>query len=442
MSTRIQARLYNGTRDFLPADMLQRETLLQELRRAFQLYGFAPVETPAMEYLEILLGKYGDDDQLIYKLDYRNDEPARRLALRYDHTVPLARLVACNPDLPMPFKRYQFQPVWRADRPQPRQGRYREFWQCDIDTVGSASMMADAELIAAADGLLAGLQLPDYRIRVNHRGLLGALVAWAGLPAGQEGAVCGAIDKLDKVGLDGVRGELERAVGAGPAIDKLLERLASPVDFAHLEELRTMDDGSGRAHKAIDELLELSSTLGDLGVHTANVAFDLYLARGLSYYTGPIFETVVPSLPHMGSIMGGGRYDQLIGLYSGRDLPATGLTMGLDRILTVLDQLGRRSTAQTPAVVLVTRCFAETDREAIRLAGELRQAGVPTELALETGKLKKQLALADRKGIPYVITLGPDELQAGFILLKHLATGEQEKLAPAEAIRRLGGHTA
>ncbi|MCB1047472.1 MAG: histidine--tRNA ligase [Calditrichaeota bacterium] len=439
MSERITARIYNGTRDFLPAEMLRREALLETLRSAFQLYGFAPVETPAMEYLEILLGKYGDDEKLIYKLDYRNDDPSRRLALRYDHTVPLARLVACNPELPLPFKRYQFQPVWRADRPQPRQGRFREFWQCDIDTIGSASLMADAEIIAAADGLLAGLQLPDYRIRLNHRGLLAALVAWAGLPAGQEAAVCGAIDKLDKVGLDGVRRELDTAVGAGSAVDKLLERLAVPVSMATLPELRSLDTGDGRASRAVDELLELNELLGSLGVNRANVAFDLYLARGLSYYTGPIFETVIPSLPHMGSIMGGGRYDSLIGLYLGREMPATGLTMGLDRILAALAQLGETQSRQTPARVLVTRSFAETDTAAIELAGELRRAGIPTELALEAGRLKKQFALADRKGIPHVITLGPDEQARGLLTLKTLADGTQRALSLADAIRELGG---
>lgn len=437
MSSRIQARLYNGTRDFLPAEMLQREALLAELRRVFQLYGFAPVETPAMEYLEILLGKYGDGDQLIYKLDYRNEDPSRRLALRYDHTVPLARLVACNPDLPLPFKRYQFQPVWRADRPQPRQGRYREFWQCDIDTIGCADRMADAELIAAADSLLESFSLPDYRIRINHRGLLGALVAWAGFEPSSEGAVCVAIDKLDKLGVDGVRAELERTVPVSRAIGRLLEQLGQPLDFAGLSVWRSLDPADERFARAIDELQELASLLETLGVGMERVAYDPTLARGLSYYTGPIFETVVPSLPHMGSIMGGGRYDGLIGLYSGRDLPAVGLSMGLDRILTVLQQLGRGGSRQTPARVLVTRAFAETDRAAIALAGELRRAGIPAELSLEAGKLKRQLAYADRKGIPWAIVVGPDEHAAGTLQLKHLTDGSQQTLAPDRAIALL-----
>ncbi|MFA7331369.1 MAG: histidine--tRNA ligase [Candidatus Delongbacteria bacterium] len=428
----IQPRLYNGTRDLLPADMLPRERVLAEFRRSFQLFGFAPVETPALEYLEILTGKYGDDEaQLLYRLDYRNDDPARRLALRYDLTVPLARLVALHPELPLPFKRYQLQPVWRADRPQPHQGRYREFMQCDLDTVGSTSLSADAEIVAVCADLLGKLELPGFVIRLNHRRLLGAIVELAGLDADQEAAVCGAVDKLDKVGLEGVRKELGQRGLAEAAVARVLELITLPVDFADPAALaaRLADHPAGR--QALDELRELHAQLLTLGVAGAHLKLDLTLARGLSYYTGPIFETVLPALPHMGSLMGGGRYDGLVGMFLGRDLPAVGATLGLDRILTALAQLRPGLAERTPTRVLVSRSFPETDALALQLAARLRGAGVPTEIALEPGKLKKQLAYADKKGIPWVLVLGPDEAAQGQVSARDMRGGRQQTLSLA-----------
>ncbi len=433
MSTRIQPRIYNGTRDFSPAEMSRRETLLEVLRENFRVYGFAPLETPALEYLEILLGKYGDEEQLIYKLDYRNEDPRRRLALRYDLTVPLARYVAQHPDLPLPFKRYQMQPVWRADRPQPRQGRFREFMQCDIDVVGSPSLAADAEVIAACAGLLRRLGLPAFRIGINHRLLLKAMVEAAGIRPELESQVCTAVDKLDKVGLEGVREELAArgiSVKEAECILELMARETTTGRPENLEELSTLENGE-RALRELDELFNLLKPY-DLPADTMRT--DLYLARGLSYYTGPIFEAVVPDLPHMGSVMGGGRYDGLVGMFLGRDIPATGATLGLDRLVAALDQLEIGATERPPARVLVTRYFEETDEAALRLAAELRRAGLPTELALEREKLKKQYALAHRKGIPWVVTLGPEEWSRGELSLKNMATGEQRVLGHRELL--------
>lgn len=429
----IQPRLYNGTRDLLPADLLPRERVLAEFRRTFQLFGFAPVETPALEYLEILRGKYGEDEaQLIYKLDYRNDEPSRRLALRYDLTVPLARLVALHPELPLPFKRYQLQPVWRADRPQPHQGRFREFTQCDIDTVGSASLSADAEIIAVCASLLRALEIPGFVVRISHRGLLAALVELAGLGPEQSGVVCGAVDKWDKVGREGVRAELTQRGVAERAAEAVLELASLPVAFEDPSalEARLVDHEAGRL--ALGELRELFSLLQALGVPAAHLKLDLSLARGLSYYTGPIFETVLPALPHMGSLMGGGRYNGLVGMFSGRDVPAVGATLGLDRILTALAQLRPGSANSTPTRVLVSRSFPETDAQALSLAAGLRAAGVPTEIALEPGKLKKQLAYADKKGIPWVLVLGPDEAAQGRVSVRDMRAGSQDSLGLAE----------
>ena len=429
MAGTIQPRLYNGTRDILPAKMLQRERLLAAMRRSFQLYGFAPVETPAMEYLEILLGKYGDEEQLIYKLDYRNDQADRRLALRYDLTVPLARLVAMNADLPMPFKRYQFQPVWRADRPQPHQGRFREFMQCDLDTVGSKSLLSDAEILATAAELMQQLNLPGFVIRVNHRQLLSAMVEAAGLGLDQEAAVCASIDKLDKVGMEGVARELGKREIPEQAQEQIMALLGREVGLHTLDALGDLAAKSEKAEQALRELEELFSLCRGLGVAEEHLRLDLYLARGLSYYTGPIFETVLPGLPHMGSLMGGGRYDGLVGMFLGRDLPAVGATMGLDRILAAMEQLELPTAASTPTRFLITRFFEETEAQALELAGALRAQGVPTELFHERAKLKKQFSYADRRGIPYVLTLGPDEVKSGAVSVKRMADGHQELVA-------------
>ncbi|MDP2359474.1 MAG: histidine--tRNA ligase [bacterium] len=428
----ITPRLYNGTRDLLPADMLPRERVLAQFRASFQLYGFAPVETPALEYLEILTGKYGDDEQLIYRLDYRNDDPARRLALRYDLTVPLARLIALHPELPLPFKRYQLQPVWRADRPQPHQGRYREFMQCDIDTVGAQGLLADAEIVAVCADLLGRLELPGFVIRLNHRRLLSALVEVAGLERSREGIVCGAVDKLDKIGLAGVRRELEERGIPAAAAERVLALISLPAAFGATEILAAELKDHEEGRRALADLEHMHGILLDLGVAPEHLRLDLTLARGLGYYTGPIFEAVLPALPHMGSLMGGGRYDGLVGIFLGREIPAVGATLGLDRILTALAQLRPGSAAATPTQVLVARAFAETDGEALRLAAQLRRAGLPVETSLDGGKLKKQLAYADKKGIPWVLVLGPDEWAAGQVQVRDMRTGSQRPVPVAD----------
>jgi histidyl-tRNA synthetase len=432
LASKINARRYNGTRDFLPTEMQHREKLLSLMRTAFRLYGFQPAESPAMEYLEILLGKYGDEDKLIYKLDYRNDQADRRLALRYDLTVPLARMIAMNPDLPMPFKRYQFQPVWRADRPQPRQGRFREFYQCDMDSVGTKSLLADAEVIAATNELMNTVGVKSFNIRINHRKLLSAIVGLAGLPDSSEAAVCMSIDKLEKVGLDGVRQELLKREIPAVSANKILDILAIPINGLDISNLKSLAKDSEDVEIALSELAELFSYFELLEIPKDNLRFDLYLARGLSYYTGPIFETIIPELPHMGSVMGGGRYDGLIGMFSGKDIPAVGATIGLDRLLTAMSQLGLGNTAPTETQILITRWFEETDTQAIKLAASLRRAGIKTEIAMERGKLKKQFALADKKQIPLVLTLGPEEWKKGDGSLKDMNSGEQHEVKIAQ----------
>ncbi len=435
--TKIQPRRYSGTRDLTPEMMIQREDIIAMLRDVFNRFGFAPLETPALEYLEILLGKYGDEEKLIYKLDYRNDQPAKRLALRYDLTVPLARCLAQSTDLTLPFKRYQIQPVWRADRPQPRQGRFREFYQCDIDTIGVEDISADAEIVQLQYDLLRALKIPGFRIRVSDRRLLRGLVELAGIPLDLEASVCTAIDKQDKIGREGVQKELtDRGIDAEPGT-RLLALLDEPLTWESIADWRERVSASEQAVAALDDLSRMRTILAAAGVDMGQVVPDPWLARGLDYYTGPIFETVIPQLPHMGSVTGGGRWDGLIGLYSDQDLPATGCTIGLDRLLAAMEQLDLLQERTTRTAVLVTLFFEETAEYSRQLATRLREAGVPTETFLGQGKLKKQFNYANRKQIPWVVVAGVDEMEQGVFTLKEMITGEQETVSFDELLERV-----
>ena len=434
---RIEPRILKGTRDFLPEEMLQREDALDKIKAAFRSYGFLPVETPAMEYLDILLGKYGDEgDQLIYRLAYKD---GKTLGLRYDLTVPLSRLIAAyRGQIQLPFKRYQIQPVWRADKPQIRQGRFREFYQCDADTVGSATMMADAEIIALTAEILSSLGFEKFLIRINHRKILGAITLHAGLREADEAAVCRAIDKLDKVGMDGVRKEMRDSGFCEDAVARIFEVLElEGEDLNVLEKLQSLLGDSDIVLRGIEETKELLQLVRDLGVPDDRYRLDLYLARGLDYYTGPIYESVLPDHPHIGSLTGGGRYDELIGMYSGVDVPATGTTIGLDRIFAAMGQLGMLSPRKTSTRVLVVNFGGEAQSQSLQLANKLREAGVPTEVYFEQARLRKQFSYADRKGIPYVAIIGEEEAASGKVGIKTMASGEQEQLPLAEAIRIL-----
>ena len=436
---KIKPRIYSGTRDFLPEEMLQRDAVVETIKGAFRRYGFLPLETPAIEYLDILLGKYGEEgDRLIYRLAY---DDGRTLALRYDLTVPLSRLVAMyQGQLALPFKRYQIQPVWRADRPQIRQGRFREFYQCDADTVGSASPLADAEIVALTHEILSALGFENFLIRINHRSILRAITLHSGLRVEDEAAVCRCIDKLDKVGLDGVRREMADSGFSDAVIEKIfgvlaLEGEAGEVLAALAEKL----GGVEGAEEGIARTGELLDAVAALGVPPERFRLDLYLARGLDYYTGPIFESVLPEHPHIGSLTGGGRYDELIGLYSGVDVPATGTTIGLDRIFAAMGQLGMLAGARTTTQVLVVNFGGESLAAALAFAGSLRRAGVAAEVYFEPAKLKKQFSYADKKGIPNVAIIGEEEAAAGKVSIKELASGEQVTLPLAEALARLSG---
>ncbi|MSR75932.1 MAG: histidine--tRNA ligase [Planctomycetes bacterium] len=432
----VQARLFQGTRDILPEELLPRQELVAALTRTFESYGFAPLETPAMEFLDILLGKYGDEgDKLLYKLAYKGGEV---LALRYDLTVPLSRVVAMNPELPLPFKRYQIQPVWRGDRPQPAQGRYREFIQCDVDTVGSASMAADAENVAVVDAGIRALGLTEFVVRINHRRLLRGLVEAAGLNASQEASVLRSVDKLDKIGMEGVQAELTAggiAADAQRALLELMDISGSPEEV--LRNVETRVGGSEAALQGIRELRELLEYSAALGVDPARVSVDLHLTRGLDYYTGPVYEVALTSIEKFGSLGGGGRYDDLMSLYGGAPIPATGVSIGLSRVLSALLKLGKLTMRSSPANALVMRMPDAAATEGLKLCTELRTAGVACELYYDADRLKKQFLFAERKGIPCAVILGGNEIAAGTVTLKHLPTGVQETLPRAALAARI-----
>ncbi|MSP54132.1 MAG: histidine--tRNA ligase [Myxococcales bacterium] len=433
-----------GTRDLLPAAMHSRLRVIQTIREVYAMFGFEPIETPAMERVETLMGKYGEEgDRLIFKILERGEggrEGKADLALRYDLTVPLARVIAMNQGLPLPFKRYQIQPVWRADRPQ--KGRFREFYQCDGDIVGSKSLVSDAECIAMAHLALERLGFADFVVHVNHRALLRALVAAAGV-ADRETDVLIAVDKLDKIGRDGVTKELlERGIPAG-SVDRLWEILARPSDLdaveaAIVEAAHSASDAASDAARdaaaAAADLRTIFAHLRALGA--SRVVFDGTLARGLGYYTGAVYEVKLEGLPGqdgastgVGTVAAGGRYDGLIGMFSGKQVPAVGISIGLERILTVMEERGMLTGERTSVRALVTMFSPETQTASLELAAKLRAAGVPCEVWLgEPGALGKQFRYADQRGIPYALVLGPDEIAAGTVAIKSLGTGDQERV--------------
>jgi histidyl-tRNA synthetase len=431
----IQPRIFKGTRDFLPEEMIKRLRIVELVKSAFVRYGFLPVETPAMEYLDILVGKYGEEgDKLIYPLAYKD---GKELALRYDQTVPLSRLIAMyHGKMTFPFKRYQIQPVWRADRPQ--KGRFREFYQLDADSIGAANYLADAEIVALTNDIFSTLGFPGFTIRLNHRMALRAFTLEAGLKQEQEMALCRCIDKLDKMDRDGVRNEMLKSGFSDSHADAVF-KLILDTDYS-MEELDKLlhsfadkfDDVEG-----VENLVPLYREILNLGVPEQKIKLDLSLARGLDYYTGPIFEVVLDEPKGFGSVAGGGRYDKLIGNYCGTDYPATGISFGLDRIYGAMTELGLHDEARTTTKVLVINFGGEETERAMQLAGKLRAAGLPTEVYLEKAKLKKQFGYADKLGIPYVAIYGEDEAAAGTVSLKSMKTGEQETMKLDEAVAKL-----
>jgi len=428
-----------GTRDYLPADIRRREYVIDVIRGVYERYGFEPLETPAFENIETLLGKYGDESsKLIFKILKRGEHERTGeadLALRYDLTVPLARVIAqYQNDLPKFFKRYQIQPVWRADRPA--KGRFREFYQCDIDTIGSTSPIVEAEQLAAATDVFTGLGFKDFSIRLNDRRVLTALLECAGVGASLHDSALVAIDKLDKIGTDGVARELAGRGVPPEAAERALSLFSSvepgdPID--ELTDVRRLLDRHEQGKKAIESLLAIA-TLAKGTPAYGHLRVDLTLARGLSYYTAAILEINVPDLS--GSLAGGGRYDNLIGMFLGRDVPACGLTLGLERIIVVMTERNMFPAAVAGGSVdVMVTMWAEDDLRAaaIAVAAELRKAGLRVAVYPEPDKLGKQFKYAADRRVPFVAVQGGDERAKNVVNIKDLRTGEQQTVAQSEA---------
>lgn len=413
----------SGFRDMLADTILPREKMLDTIRDACELHGFMPLKTPAIERLETLTGKYGEEgDRLMYRF---KDNGGRNVALRYDMTVPLARVVGQhNNELPKPwYKRYAVGEVWRGESPQA--GRYREFTQFDADIVGSASPLADAEVIEMVASVMAALGA-EAQVRVNNRLVLDALVAKAniadGLPARR---FVGSIDKVEKIGVRTVLTEIQKDHGAKAAelADTYLR--VTGTTQQRLADIANLLEGLGAAETGLDNLKQVFTILEANGRGPEQVIFDQTIARGLDYYTGIIFETTLKKTANLGSVCSGGRYDHLIKALGGPDLPAVGLSFGVDRLFDGLRQLKKLQEAKTPTKVLITNFDNQQASTYFQIATGLRNAGIATEVVYDSVKLGKQLASASKQGIPYVIVLGPEELSNNTAKIKSMHSGEQ-----------------
>ncbi|HEV3467679.1 MAG TPA: histidine--tRNA ligase [Pyrinomonadaceae bacterium] len=459
-----------GMRDFLPADVRRREYVIRVIKETYERYGFEPLETPAAENIETLLGKYGEEgNQLIFKILKRGEHERTGeadLALRYDLTVPLARVVAEYGDkLPKFFKRYQIQPVWRADRPA--RGRFREFYQCDVDVTGTKSPLVEAELCAAAADALTRLGFHDFTIRLNHRQVLAGVLDAAGIGEDRHADALVALDKLDKIGREGVARELagrgivaesgEELLGFFenlPALEHAAEFVAGGAGEASATEaynraaLGRLVEFIGdheRGSRGVDELRRVIEYAAAYGIQD-RIKIDPSLARGLSYYTGAIMEISVPDLA--GSLGGGGRYDNLVGMFSGREVPACGFSLGLERIIVVMAERGMfpEEVERTAADVLVTIWDEESAADSLAFASELRRAApaLRVDVYPEADKLGKQFKYASSRGVPFVVVIGDDERARGEVALKNMQTGEQQTVGRGEAAaalyERLYGH--
>jgi histidyl-tRNA synthetase len=435
-------------RDFLPLDVLRRNYVVGVIQRVYQQYGFEPLETPTMERLSTLLGKYGEEgDQLIFRVLKRGEKLDRALAdqptensvadggMRYDLTVPLARVMAeYRAKLPRFFKRYQIQPVYRADRPA--KGRYREFYQCDVDIVGSKSQMAEAEVLAAGAQVLEDLGFrgrESFTLRLNHRGILRGLMETAGVPLALEGDALVAVDKLDKIGVDGVRRELRERGIEDSAAEALLSTLQG-VPAGNAEALAWLAGLLAASEAGRKGVAELESVIrySEGGPAAPYLRIDPYLARGLSYYTGAIFEIEFQGLSSSGG--GGGRYDDLVGMFSGQAIPACGFSLGLERIILIMeerDMFPARLSGQPQ--VLVTQYDEATANASFRLATDLRAGGLRVDLYPDQDRFGKQFKYAEERNIRYVALVSPREVEAGVVAVKDLTTGEQVDL-PAPAV--------
>jgi histidyl-tRNA synthetase len=420
---RIEPRTLKGFRDYTPELMLPREHMLEQARRVYRSYGFAPIDTPALEYTEILLGKGGaESDKLIYRF---NDHGGRDVALRFDLTVPFARFAAQHiGKLGTPFKRYAMGPVWRGENTG--QGRFREFWQCDFDTIGTTANAADIEIALVIHDLMLALGLERFEIRLNNRLMLNGVLEQFGM-ADKAVPILRTLDKLPKIGREATQAEMvrEASVSAEQA-GKVLDLAGTTGDNrAILDQVERAFGSHERCAEGVSRLRQLLDVAARAGIAEGRIHIDLSICRGLDYYTGTVYETFLNELPDIGSVCSGGRYDNLAGLFTKQALPGVGASLGLDRLLAALEKLGTLKAVSTPAPVLVVQFNAERLGDYQRIARTLRAAGVGAEVYGEAKKVGAQLQYAEKRGFRLALIAGPDEFAQGVWKVKDLARREE-----------------
>jgi len=431
---RIKPELPGGFRDFAPGEAIIKQRLVEKVRKTFEDFGFDPLETPSVEWTDTLRGGEENSEQMIFTLN-----PAKRggaeikdikkdqLSLRFDLTVPLVRFLAANPELPKPFRRYQIGRVWRGERQQA--GRYREFTQADIDIVGSSSPEADAEVVSVVYGLFKSLGLNRFLIKINNRKILNCLPSSAGFPEKKLAGVLRIIDKKDKIGEAGVKKELTGLIKK-KAADKVFTFLKIAGD-AKTKLLRVREDfkGCAGAEEGVRELAEMARLFEAAKMDKENWEIDFSVARGLAYYTGPVFETILLASPEFGSVASGGRYDNLLMPFTGEKLPAVGISIGIDRLLAALDKLGFLKKKPTKVKVLILNLASDLRAEYFSLAKSLRDAGLNTEIYLGNDRaFQAQLVYAVKKEVPYVLIYGDNERKKGVVTIKDMARREQKEI--------------
>ncbi len=430
----IQPRTLKGFRDYPPELMIPREHLLEKARQVYRSYGFAPIDTPALEYAEILLGKGGDEsDKQLYRF---TDHGQRDVALRFDLTVPFARFAAEHiGKLGTPFKRYHLGPVWRGENTQ--RGRYREFWQCDFDTIGTTANAADIEVALVIHDLMKALGLERFRIHVNNRRVLNGLLEELGL-AGQTAAVLRALDKLAKAGRDAVIAEMGMAAVAPAQAERLLNLVEMAGSNSEILERLAKDFGTNAtAADGIRRLTELIAVAQEAGVPPDFLKLDVSIARGLDYYTGTVFETFLTDLPAIGSVCSGGRYDNLASLYTKQVLPGVGASLGLDRLLAAMEELKMLETVSTSAPVLMVQFDPKFLGRYQQTARALRAAGIGVEVFPDPKKIGQQLQYAEKRGFRLALIAGADEFDKGVWKVKHLAKREEKTMPQSDLEREL-----
>jgi histidyl-tRNA synthetase len=423
----ITPRTLKGFRDYLPDAMIPRERLIDVARRVYRSYGFSPIDTPALEYLEILSGKGGEEtDKQLYKFQDHGD---RWVGLRFDLTVPLARFAAQHAaELGVPFKRYHIATVWRGENTQ--RGRYREFMQCDFDTIGTRSIAADIETTLVIHDLLKAVGFESFTIRVNNRMVLGGLLERLGL-AERSADVLRALDKLPKIGPEAVAEEMAAAAGATAEQTQSILQLAQITGGNHeiLRQLEPMLAGSATGMTGLTSLKELLDGAIAAGMPERHLKLDVSIARGLDYYTGTVFETFLDALPGIGSVCSGGRYDNLAALYTNQELPGIGASLGLDRLLAAMEELGLMEKVSTPAPVFIPFFDKGRLHDYLRLASAIRASGIGVEVYPEPRKLGQQLKYADRRGFRIALIAGENEFNSGVCQLKDLKRAEQREVS-------------